>query len=216
MSVGAPRRYRSKLRRQQAEATRSLVVATAARLFATDGYARTTMAKIAAEAGVSAETVQSQGPKAALLIAAIEYSAVGVADEENLLDLDVGRALLAIDDREEALDFVVGLQADVHGRTAQLAKAVNAGAHADAALGRYLKDLTASVNRQIERVLTHFGEKGWLRDDVPFDELVETAAVVGSVETYLRMTDQDGWSVDAYRSWCKRMLAETVFVRDRG
>ena len=73
------------------------ILAAAAELFADAGYARTTLAKIAAAAGVSAETVQGQGPKAALLIAAIEYAAFGVAGEENVFNLDVGRRLLAID-----------------------------------------------------------------------------------------------------------------------
>jgi hypothetical protein len=29
---------------------------------------------------------------------------------------------------------------------------------------------------------------------------------------YLRIVHRDDWSVDAYRAWCRRMLAETVFV----
>ncbi len=67
------RRYRSELRRQQAEQTRERIVAAAAELFAAEGYARTTLAKIAAAAGVSTETVQTHGPKAALMVAAVEY-----------------------------------------------------------------------------------------------------------------------------------------------
>jgi len=101
------RNYRSELRQQQAEQTRSRVVEAAAELFAADGYARTTLAKIAAAAGVSAETVQGQGPKAALLIAAVEYAGLGVSGEENILNLDVGLKLIAIDDPQEALEFVV-------------------------------------------------------------------------------------------------------------
>ena len=68
------RRYRSDLRRQQAELTRERIVTAAAELFAAEGYARTTLAKIAAAAGVSAETVQLYGPKAALMVAAVEYA----------------------------------------------------------------------------------------------------------------------------------------------
>ncbi|WP_197495226.1 TetR/AcrR family transcriptional regulator [Mycobacterium kyorinense] len=207
------RTYRSELRQRQAEATRSRVVATAAELFATEGYARTTLAKIAAAAGVSAETVQGQGPKAALLIAAIEYAAFGVAGEENVLNLDVGRRLMAIDDREEALDFVATTQADVHQRTAQLALALIGGAGADPELDKYLNDVLVSVNLQTQRVLGVFRDRGWLRTDVPFDEIVETTAVVCSVDTYLRITHRDGWSTDAYQAWCRRMLAETVFAR---
>ena len=188
------------------------MVAAAAELFAADGYARTTLAKIAAAAGVSAETVQGQGPKAALLIAAAEFAGVGVSDEENILNLDVGRQLIAIDDPQEALDFVAAVVTDVHTRTASLAPALFGGANSDPELDRYLDEFIAGINRQVRRVLDIFFDRGWLRVDVPFDELVETAAVVCSVETYLRITQRDGWSAEAYRAWCRRMLKETVFV----
>jgi AcrR family transcriptional regulator len=188
------------------------VLATAAKLFAANGYAGTTLAKIAAEAGVSAETVQGQGPKAALLMAAIDHVAFGVTGEENVFNLEVGRELTAIDDYEDAVDFLVMAVKDVHERTAPVAPALFGGASVDPELDRYLAELIASINLQTRRVLDAFRDRGWLRTDIPFDELVETAAVICSVETYLRITHRDGWSVDAYRAWCRRMLAETVFV----
>jgi AcrR family transcriptional regulator len=169
------------------------VLATAAKLFAANGYARTTLAKIAAEAGVSAETVQGQGPKAALLMAAIDHVAFGVTGEENVFNLEVGRALLAIDDYEDAVDAVV------------------AAANADPDLKRFMNELFASIALQFRRVLEAFRDRGWLRGDVPFDELVMTTAVLCGVETYLQ-TRREGWKVDDYRSWLRRMLAETVFV----
>ena len=211
MPKSSSRTYRSELRLRQAEQTRSRVLAVAGELFAADGYAATSLAKIAAAAGVSAQTVHSQGPKAALMIAALEYAAVGVAGEENLFDLDVGRALLAIDDCEEALDFITELQTSTHERTARLALALIGGAGSDPTLERYLQDLTASLNKQNRRGLGVYRDRGWLRSDVPFDELVETAAVVCSVDTYLRITYRDGWTVAAYKSWLRRMLAETIF-----
>jgi AcrR family transcriptional regulator len=206
------RSYRSELRQHQAEQTRSRVVEAAAELFAADGYARTTLAKIAAAAGVSAETVQGHGPKAALLIAAAEFVGVGVSGEENILNLEIGRKLVAIGDPQEALDFVVSFVADVHKRTAKLAPALFGGAASDPELDRYLNEFIAGINGQARRVLEVFRDRGWLRDDVPFDEIVETCAVLCSVETYLRITHRDGWSVDAYQAWCRRMLAETVFL----
>lgn len=210
--VKSSRAYRSELRQQQAEQTRSRILAAAAELFAAEGYARTTLAKIAAAAGVSAETVQGQGPKAALLIAAIEYAAVGVAGEENILNLDAGRKILAIDDYAGAVDFVVATQADVNGRTAHMARALFGGAGSDPELDRYQTGLIASVTSQIRRILDVHRDRGWLRGDVSFDELVETVAVLGSVETYLRIVHTDGWSVPAYRAWLRRMLEETVYA----
>lgn len=193
--------------------TRSRILAAAAELFAAEGYARTTLAKIAAAAGVSVETVQGQGPKAALLIAAAEFAGLGVTGEENVFNLEIGRRLLAIDDPQQALDFVVAAVTEVHEGSAKLAPALLGGANSDPELDRHLNDFIAGINLQARRVLEVFRRRGWLRSDVPFDELVETAAVLlFSVEPYLRMTRRDGWSSEAYRTWCRRMLAETVFA----
>lgn len=187
------------------------MLAVAGELFAADGYAATSLAKIAAAAGVSAQTVHLQGPKAALMIAAMEYAAVGVAGEENLFNVELGRALLAIDDYDETLEFTAAELTSAHERTAALALALIGGAGSDPTLARYLKDLNASLNRQIERGLSVYRDRGWLRCDVSFDELVETMAVLSSVETFLRITHYDGRSVTAYKTWLRRMLAETVF-----
>jgi len=211
-SIAKPRVYRSELRQQQAEQTRARVIAAAAELFAADGYARTTLAKIAAAAGVSTETVQGQGPKAALLIAALEFAGVGVSGEESVLNLDIGHRLLASQDADDALDSVVAFLADVHPGTAQLAPALFGGANSDPDLDRYLDEFVAGITGQIRRLLEVFADRGWLRGDVPFDELVETTAVLCSVETYLRIVHRDGWSITAYQAWCRRLLAETVFV----
>ena len=205
------RTYRSELRQEQAEQTRSRVVAAAGQLFAEQGYARTTLARIADAAGVSPETVQGHGPKAALLIAAIEYAAFGAFSEQNIMELEVGKRLLAIADPRAALDHLVAMQIVVHQRTARLAQALFGGANGDPELDRYLTDLTAGINRQIRRLLAVCRDRDWLRDDVEFDELVETAAVISSVDIYLRMTERDGWSVHRYQAWCRRMLSENVF-----
>ena len=55
--VKPTRRYDSPRRREQASATRSDILAAAQRLFERQGYAATTMAAIAAEAGVALKTV---------------------------------------------------------------------------------------------------------------------------------------------------------------
>jgi AcrR family transcriptional regulator len=52
-----PRRYDSPRRRSQAAATRAAILDAALRLFAERGYARTSMAAIADEAGVAVKTV---------------------------------------------------------------------------------------------------------------------------------------------------------------
>jgi hypothetical protein len=73
------------------------------------------------------------------------------------------------------------------------------------------KDLLASINQNSRRILDVSRDRGWLREGVSFDELVETVTVIGGVETYLRITQRDGWTASRYKAWIRRMLAETVF-----
>ena len=209
------RTYRSALRQRQAHETRLRVVAAAAELFAEHGYAGTTLAKIAAGAGVSIETVQAQGPKAALMIASVEFVAFGVTGDQSVLDLDLGRRFVAITDRDEALEFIVVEQTAIHERSARATRALYGAAANDPELDGYLGDLIAGVGRQVRRLLDVCRERGWLRDDVPFDELVETTVVISSIETYIRMVHHDGWSLDAYRNWFRRMLREAVLQPHR-
>ena len=61
-------------------------------------------------------------------------------------------------------------------------------------------------------MLEIYRDRGWLRDDIPFDELVESAAVLCSIDTFVRITRHDGWTVDRYRAWLRRMLTEVVFL----
>jgi AcrR family transcriptional regulator len=211
-SNGLSRTYRSTLRQRQAQETRMRVVAAAAELFAELGYARTTLAKIAAAADVSIETVQAQGPKASLIIAAVEFTAFGVTGDQSVLDLEVGRRFVAITDPNDAMDFLVAEQTAIHERSAGVTLALSGAAANDPDLDVYLDALIAGVGRQVRRLLEVCRDRGWLRDDIPFDELVETVAVIASIDTFIRMTRRDGWTVAAYRAWFRRMLDEGVFA----
>jgi AcrR family transcriptional regulator len=203
--------YRSELRQQQAEQTRLKVIAAAAELFGTLGYARTTFAKIAAAAGVSAETVQANGPKAALLKAAAEYVLLGAADKKDVFDLEMGQRVLAIGDRDEAISYLTTEVCEMYARGASLWLALAGAATMDPDLRSYHADSVAGVTYQYGRLLDVCRDRGWLRDDIPFDELVETAAVLASPETYQRIVHHDGLGVDAYQRWLRRMVIETVF-----
>ena len=86
--VEGKRAYRSPLREEQARRTRDAVLTAARTCFLRDGYARTTMKAIAAEAGVAAQTVFSQGAKPALLLAVVDRA---IVDPD--VDADADRAL---------------------------------------------------------------------------------------------------------------------------
>ena len=97
----AERDYRSPVRERHAEDTRRTIVEAATALFAERGYGRTSVAAVAAAAGVAVNTVYtSVGGKPALLIALVEE---GVTDEAAV---ETDRLVAASDDPREIIRLV--------------------------------------------------------------------------------------------------------------
>ena len=72
------RPYRSRLREEQARATRRAIVTAAHDLFGEVGWSRTTIDAVAERAGVSRKTVfTAVGGKSALLNLALDWALVG-------------------------------------------------------------------------------------------------------------------------------------------
>src|SRR5687768_12500402 len=91
MSMAEARRpYQSKLRDEQARATRRAIVGAAGELFVELGWSRTTIDAVAERAGVSRKTVfTSVGGKAALLKLALDWALVGDDEPVPLADRPV-------------------------------------------------------------------------------------------------------------------------------
>src|SRR5688572_25206086 len=90
------RTYTSYVRAEQADATRSRVVRVADARFRADGYAATSVAAVARDAGVSSQTVYNVfGTKSALLKAAYDIAVVGDDDPVPLAERPDVRALYA-------------------------------------------------------------------------------------------------------------------------
>jgi len=212
MMSDSPRPYRSTLREQRAAATRLRVVRAAVELFSHQGYAATTFAQLARAAGVSVETVRKHGPKSALLRAALELASFGVEGETDFFATDLGRATLRVRDRDELATLVGDAMLAINAPSAALWMTVAGAAHGDEELSGYHAQLLASVRHQVDRVLRFLADRGWLRADVPFDELVEAFCVITCAETYVRFVLQDGRTDDAYRAFVRRMVRETVLT----
>lgn len=212
MSAARTRSYQSELRQRQAAETRERVVAAAAEVFSELGYLGTTLARIAERAQVSVETVQKSGPKSALMRAAVEYASFGIEGDRDVLELDVGKAFLALTDRKQVPPLAAATMRAVNGGSAGVWTAMTCAAHGDPDLRATYLAFLASIRRTNERMFSMFRERGWLRPDVPFDELVDTWTVLSSVETYVRLK-ASGRSDDEYTAWLERRIAELLIRR---
>src|SRR5207237_8937675 len=113
------RPYQSTLRGTQAESTRTAVIAAAARLYAEEGYAATSIEDIAAAAGVSRATVfTSVGGKATLLKTALDVAIVGDDEPIALPDRPRSKAIRAEPDPRRYLALYAELLTEIDGRLA--------------------------------------------------------------------------------------------------
>lgn len=202
--------YRSELRQRQAAQTRRHVVEAAGEVFSENGYHAATFAQIAKRAGVSVETVQKHGPKAALMWAAVEVASFGVEGDIDVFATDLGRAMLEVADSDGFAAFLGEAMLTINEPAAGVWTAVTGAAHGDHELRGHLVQRLAAIRRQVENVLRVIAERGWLRTDVPFDELVEACCVITSVESYVRFVRLDGKSPEEYKAFVTRTVRDTV------
>ena len=212
MTPTRPRAYQSELRQRQAAETRQRIVAAAASLFSELGYPGTTLAKIAERAEVSVETVQKNGPKAALIRAAVEYTSFGIEGDRDVLDLDIGKAFLSLTSRKQVPPLAAATMRTINAGSAGVWMALTCAAHADPDLRESFLAFLAAIRRQNERVIGLFRDRGWTRTDMAFDEMVDSWIVLSSVETYVRLR-ASGRSDDEYAAWLERMVVETLLRR---
>jgi hypothetical protein len=61
-------------------------------------------------------------------------------------------------------------------------------------------------------VLRYVDDRGWIRDDMPFDDLVEAFRAITCLETYVRFVQHDGKTPDQYKAFVTRTVRETIRV----
>jgi len=208
----ARRGYTSELRAQQAEQTRLRIVDAALARFRVDGYEKTTLADIAAEAGVSVETVRAHGPKSALMVAAARCVAHD-PDAGPLLDTELGRAYLAQPDPESFLDFTVGVSLELNRAAYGVYAALAGAAAGDPELDRELTARLAALRADLDELLGIWVDRGWARTDLPRDELLASVWIITMPETYERLVVRAGFDEQRYLRWLRRSLAEVLLPR---
>lgn len=207
------RRYDSTGRQEQARRTRSAVHVAAFELFTERGYRSTTLADIAARAGVSVETVQKLGPKSALLDGARAIAVFETTELDDIHDADFMLQVAAQDDLAGAVDVLVDFYARSNRRAAGFWQTWLAAALDDPVVAATWTAEMRSAHGAFCAGIDFAAGRGWLRDDVTTEELAATLWLLASAETYLRLTRDAGLSDDAYRGWLRRSLLEQLGPR---
>jgi AcrR family transcriptional regulator len=196
-----PRRrpYRSPLRRQQAQTTRTRIAMAARDLFRARGWAQTRIRDVAARAGVSEASVYAAyGSKAGLaraLVDAVEASAdVPSSPSQIVATGPTGQlaALVASDRRlfEDGGD-VVALLRDAGRTEPDLLDAYRLGrAHGD----------------QLRRKTFAAWPTGTLRNGVAVEGAVDAYAALCNIDVYRELTDERHWTSNQVQAWWTETL----------
>jgi TetR/AcrR family transcriptional regulator, regulator of autoinduction and epiphytic fitness len=207
------RRYDASGRRAKAAHTRAGVIDAAGRVFVRLGFAGATIPLIAAEAGVSVETVYRATPgKAGLLSAAVQAALAGGADRAELpVEQRAGiRRVIDESDPRRAIELYVRTQPGLWARTGPLLRVLAAAASTDPGLVELQTQLEEQRWRGQGRLADKLNELGGLRSDVPVGRAKDVVWTLCAQATFDALVTARGWSHADYATWLGDMLAAAL------
>jgi AcrR family transcriptional regulator len=205
------RSYDASGRQEQARARRLAVVLAARDLFERDGFRPTTIAAIAAHAGVSAESVyKSFGNKATLAKAVFD---IVIAGDDEPISVALRTEQQAIRDepdvRRKITMFVDGLVQRL-ARSAKVQILIRDGRHVDDALDPIWATLTEEGLAGMTMLGSHLLGTGQLRHEIDLDEVRDVLWNYLAIDTYERLVLSQGWSLERYSQWLARAITSAL------
>lgn len=196
-TVKPRRRYDSSGRQAQARRTREAILDAAQRQFLDGGYAATTIAAIAAEAGVSVETIyKAFGGKPGLVRAIYDR---GLAGREPVPAFQRADAIRERQTDPRAIMRNWGtLTSEVSSIVSPIERLVRAAAASDRDMAALLKahnDLREQRARHHARFLK---QRGYLREGVSLAQATDILWTCTSDELYDLLVTQRGWSLPRF------------------
>jgi AcrR family transcriptional regulator len=196
------RRYESPRRREQAEATRRAILEAAERLFVADGYAGTSMSRIASEARVALKTVYlAFETKAGLLRALWHLRLRGDSDEVPVGQREWFREVLEEPDPERQLRLNARNSRRVKERLALLTEVLAGAASADPDAASLHERMQKEFYENQRTVLESIDAKGALAEDLGLDRATDLLWTLNHPASYLLLTRDRGWTPDEYEQW---------------
>ena len=205
------RPYDASGRREQARARRLAVVLAARDLFERDGFRPTTIAAIAAHAGVSAESVyKGFGTKAALAKAVFDLV---IAGDDEPVPVAERPAMQAVRDepdlRRKIAMFVAGL-AQRQARSAGVQILIRDGRHVDDSLVPVWAKMTDEGLAGMTMLGRNLLETGQLRDGIDLDEVRDVLWNYLSIDHYERLVRTQRWSLERYSRWLAHAITSAI------
>jgi AcrR family transcriptional regulator len=204
--VKRQRRYNSPLRAEQANETRRRILVAARELFLADGYRSTTVAAVAAAAGVSPDTIYaSLGGKRGLLERVFAQAREDPDDPAQRAQERRREEVRQLTDPHERLRRLIGLSCETLARISPVHAVIRGAADGDPVAAELLSDmLDRRLEVQSRNLHTYLG--AGLRDGLSMDEAAERYSALLSPDLYTLLTVDRGWPPNRYEAWITEIL----------
>lgn len=208
------RDYRSPLREEQARQTRLSILRSARRLFTAQGYAATTVAQIAAEAGVALDTVYAAvGAKPVLFRLLLETAISGTDEAVPAEERDyVRRVKAAVHARQKIETYAAAVRA-ISERMAPLHLVLRDAAAQAPELAAVRDEISQRRAQNMRLLAQDLIATGDVRPDLTVSEIADVIWTMNSAEFYSLLVRERGWPPARFERW----LADTwsrLFLRE--
>jgi AcrR family transcriptional regulator len=196
-TVKPKRRYDSSGRQAQARRSRETILDTAERQFLEGGYATTTIAAIAGEAGVSVETIyKAFGGKPGLVRAIYQRALAGREPVPAFQRSDAMRERET--DPETIMRNWGALTSEVSSVVSPVVRLVRAAAASDPDMAALLRASNDTREQRARHHARFLKERGYLREGVSLAQATDILWTCTSDELHDLLVVQRGWSLPRF------------------
>lgn len=214
-ATGQRRQYDSSNRQAQARANRARILQAATRLFVAQGYAATSVAQIAQEAGVSGPTVFAGfRTKVNLLKEAVDVALTGDDESAPLADRPLHQRVHEAATLDEVRRRLAVAFCEIAVRGGPITLVAYRAADGDPEIARLVASLDeqrlAGVRPIAETIAARLGRTG---DETAVAWLCDGLWMMNAPQLLDLVVRRRGWDAGAFRSWIDaslRVLCETV------
>ena len=200
--VKTRRRYSSAVRAEQAAATRHAVLEAARTLFAEHGYAGTSIAAIAARAGVAVDTVYAAaGRKPALLRELVETSLSGTDQAVPAEQRDYVLRLRAAPSARRKIEIYAAAVSEIGIRLAPIHRALAEASVSDRDCAALRAEIDARRANNMRLLAADLRATGELRPDLTDDEVADIVWSTNAPEYRALLVGARGWSAERFGAW---------------
>jgi AcrR family transcriptional regulator len=211
------RPYDSPRRREQAAATRAAILEAAKGLFEQQGYGTTSMAAIAAEAGVALKTVYlTFGTKRGLLLALWHLLLRGDEEAAPVGERPWFLEVIEEPDPRRQLQLNARNSRIVKERAGRLLEVLRDAASADLELDALWKRIQSEFYGNQRLLVEVLHERKALRSDLDVDRGADVLWTLNHPTTYWLLVNERKWTPTQYEEWLADVSASELLDQRAG